>query len=107
MSKQKKTKRRRTASRRNKNRTKRAGAPQTVDCCVCGKSNDVSETLIPRKCLNKHGVSSHRICQKCWWKPKTGFSIEGVKHDCPGCVKGLKLNTNKTPGEIIDLTEDD
>lgn len=108
MSKRNKTKRRRTASRRNKrNRTKRGGTPNTVDCCICGESNDVGKTLMPRKCLNQHGVSAHRICQKCWWDKKTGFALEGVNHDCPGCVKGLPLNTNKTPGEIVDLTEDD
>ena len=107
MSKRKKTKRRRTMRKRNKNRTKRAGSPPTVECCVCGKSNNVGETLMPRKCLNKHGVSAHRICQDCWWNKKKGFALEGVKHDCPGCVKGLPLNTNKTPGETVDLTEDE
>lgn len=110
MSRRNKTKRRRTASRRNKvqtNRTKRGSTPNTVDCCICGKNEDVGKTLMPRKCLNQYGVSAHRICQKCWWDKKTGFALEGVNHDCPGCVKGLPLNTNKTPGEIIDLTEDD
>jgi hypothetical protein len=107
VSKRNKTKRRRTMRKRNKNRTKRAGSPPTVECCICGESNDVGKTLMPRKCLNQHGVSAHRICQKCWWDKKTGFALEGVNHDCPGCVKGIPLNKNKTPVETVDLTGDD
>jgi hypothetical protein len=90
---------------KNKMMMKQSDTPK-VDCCMCGQKKATYTTLIPRKCLNKSGVSSHRICQQCWWNPKTGFALEGVKHDCPGCVKGLPLNTNQNPDEIIDLTED-
>jgi hypothetical protein len=102
-SKRKKVKRNKTLSK-----TKRAGSPPiTVDCCVCGKNEEVGKTLIPRKCLAKHGVSAHRICQDCWWDNKTGFALEGTKHMCPGCEKGLPLNKDRNKGEIIDLTDDD
>jgi hypothetical protein len=102
----KRRKRRRKTVKRRK--TFRAGSqPIKVDCCICRKNKVIGTTLIPRKCLNKNGVSSHRICQKCWWKPETGFASEGVIHDCPGCVKKLPLNKNKNHDEVIDLTEDE
>jgi len=95
--------------RRNKtlSKTKRAGSPpKMVECCVCSKNEVIGNTLIPRKCLAKHGVSAHRICQECWWDNKTGFALEGTNHTCPGCVKGLPINKDPK-GEIIDLTEDE
>ena len=114
LSKRKKEKRNKTLSKRKKvkrnktlSKTKRAGSPPKMfECCVCAKNEEVGKTLIPRKCLAKHGVSAHRICQECWWDNKTGFALEGANHTCPGCVKGLPLNKDPK-GEIIDLTEDE
>lgn len=77
-----------------------------VQCCMCGESHIICETLIPRKCLNTNGVSAHRICNKCWWEPKIGFAVEERNHHCPGCIKALPLNKNKDNGVVIDLTED-
>ena len=100
-------KRRKILSKLRRNKTKRAGSPpKMVECCVCSKNEGIGNTLIPRKCLAKHGVSAHRICQECWWDNKTGFALEGTNHTCPGCVKGLPINKDPK-GEIIDLTEDE
>ena len=100
-------KRRKILSKLRRNKTKRAGSPpKMVECCVCSKNEVIGNTLIPRKCLAKHGVSAHRICQECWWDNKTGFALEGTNHTCPGCVKGLPINKDPK-GEIIDLTEDE
>jgi hypothetical protein len=57
--------------------------------------------------LNTNGVVAHRICNKCWWEPETGFAVEERNHDCPGCLKGLPLNKDNSEQEIIDLTEDE
>jgi hypothetical protein len=81
-----------------------------TQCCMCSKNvnvNDKTNALIPLECLQKHGNRAHRICKECWFRPKTGFAIEGVSHKCPGCEKGLPLTLVKikTP-EFIDLTND-
>ena len=91
--------------KRRKNKTIRASSIM-VECCICRKNKEITQTLMPRKCLNKNGVSAHRICQKCWWNKKTGFALEDGNHDCVGCTKGLPLNTNKNPDEIIDISGD-
>jgi hypothetical protein len=80
-----------------------------TQCCMCGKDvnvNDKTNTLIPLECLQKRGRRAHRICKKCWFKPKTGFAIEGTSHKCPGCEKGKPLTNvrHKTP-EMVDLTD--
>jgi hypothetical protein len=99
---------RKTLSKKTLSKTTRAGSPPNmVECCVCGKNEVIGDMLIPRKCLAKHGVSAHRICQDCWWDPDSGFALEGTKHVCPGCVKGLPINKDANNGEIIDLTDDD
>jgi hypothetical protein len=93
------------SKRRKRNKTRRMQSINMVECCICRKNTDITKTLMPRKCLNKHGVSAHRICPKCWWDKKTGFALEEGDHACVGCTKGLPLNTNKNPGEIIDISD--
>ena len=92
--------------KRNKTRRMRTKSTNKIECCICRKKTDITKTLMPRKCLNKHGVSAHRICQKCWWDKKTGFALEEGNHDCVGCTKGLPLNKNKNPEEVIDISDD-
>ena len=99
-----KTKSKRQKRKKSRNKSKRLQS--MVECCVCRKNAELTKTLMPRKCLNKHGVSAHRICQKCWWDKTSGFALEEGDHACVGCVKGLPLNTNKNPGEIIDISSD-
>jgi hypothetical protein len=81
-----------------------------TQCCMCNKTlnvNDKTNALIPLECLQKRGNEAHRICKECWFKPRTGFAIEGNSHKCPGCEKGLPLTRvkQKTP-EFVDLTMD-
>jgi len=78
----------------------------SVQCCICSQTECIRETLIPRKCLKTNAFSAHRICNKCWWEPETGFAVEERNHDCPGCINGLPLNKNKDNGVVIDLTSD-
>ena len=61
-------------------------------CCMCDNkiqnNNNNCNKLIPVKCLMRYGSKkSHKICSDCWWKPVTGFAVEGTKHECPGCKK--------------------
>jgi hypothetical protein len=77
---------------------------------MCSKTlnvNDKTNALIPLECLQNRGDAAHRICKECWFKPVTGFAIEGNSHKCPGCKKGLPLTRVKvkTP-EMVDLTMD-
>jgi hypothetical protein len=63
---------------------------------MCSKNvnvNDKTKTLIPFACLQKRGNSTHRICKECWFKPKTGFAIEGMSHKMSWLRKGSFLNT--------------
>jgi len=78
----------------------------SVQCCICSQTECIRETLIPRKCLKTNGFAAHRICNKCWWEPETGFAVEQNNHNCPGCKKGLPLNKNKDNDVVIDLTSD-
>ena len=79
----------------------------SVRCCICSQTEFICDTLIPRKCLKTNAFSAHRICNKCWWEPETGFAVEERNHDCPGCIKALPLNKNKDTGVVIDLTSDE
>jgi len=104
-----KRKTRRQKRRQTKRRIyKRGGTGDKVNCCMCGKEVDKSDTLVPQICLQQHGQTAHRICSDCWWNPETGFAREGVPHGCPGCAKNLPLTSvpYKEP-EMIDLTLDD
>jgi hypothetical protein len=84
------------------------GADDTVKCCMCGKEMNINDGLIPRKCLNMHGLRGHRICKKCWFDPEIGFAREDISHECPGCKKNLPLTNVETKNlGTIDLTEDD
>jgi len=78
----------------------------SVQCCICSQTECIRETLIPRKCLKTNAFSAHRVCNKCWWEPETGFAVEQNNHNCPGCKKGLPLNKNKDNDVVIDLTSD-
>jgi hypothetical protein len=74
-------------------------------CCMCEKSVNSEQTLIPNECLAKYGKArAHKICQDCWWNK---FAKEGVSHKCPGCVKNMPLNAAPANMTFIDLTEDD
>jgi len=103
----------RTSKKTRKNLAKGPGDDEYYDitqCCICSKTlnvNDKTNALIPLECLQNRGDAAHRICKECWFKPVTGFAIEGNSHKCPGCKKGLPLTRVKlkTP-EMIDLTMD-
>ena len=62
-----------------------------VQCSMCNKTEPRNKTLVPAKCLMKHGERAHRVCPDCWWDPEIGFALEHAPHDCPGCKKGLPL----------------
>ena len=104
---------RKTRTRTSKNLARGPGDDVYYDitqCCMCSKTlnvNDKTNALIPLECLQNRGDAAHRICKECWFKPVTGFAIEGNSHKCPGCKKGLPLTRVKlkTP-EMIDLTMD-
>jgi len=75
---------------------------------MCGKKVDKDNSLMPSECKIKYGSRAHRICEECWFKPETGFAIEGRSHKCPGCEKGLPLtHVEQKPIEVVDLTGDD
>jgi hypothetical protein len=109
----KKNRKTRTSKKTRKNLARGPGDDVYYDitqCCICSKTlnvNDKTNALIPLECLQKRGDAAHRICKECWFKPVTGFAIEGNSHKCPGCKKGLPLTRVKlkTP-EMIDLTMD-
>jgi hypothetical protein len=92
-------------------RKKRKGGNGDTKCCMCGKTvdiNDKANALIPSGCLMQHGQRAHRICKECWFRPVTGFAVEGVSHKCPGCEKGMPLtNIPYKEPEVVDLTLDD
>ena len=86
----------------------KGGQEEKVKCCMCEREIDKNNTLVPRECLMKNGSAAHRICQDCWWNPKSGFAREDADHKCPGCIKKLPLTTvTKKNSEIIDLTLDE
>jgi hypothetical protein len=103
----------RTSKKTRKNLARGPGDDDYYDitqCCMCSKTlnvNDKTNALIPLECLQKRGNEAHRICKECWFKPVTGFAIEGNSHKCPGCKKGLPFTPVKfkTP-EMVDLTMD-
>jgi hypothetical protein len=95
----------RSRSKRRNRRTKhRFHVARGITCSMCEHPVDKENTFIPLNCLNKpvtHKTGVHRICNKCWWDPNTGFAREGVSHKCPGCVKGLPVVPAKKNTEII------
>jgi len=87
--KQNAQKKRRTLKLRARKETQKY---TNVNCCMCDRKVKKEGTLIPRKCLSKHGEkAAHRICQACWFNPVSGFALESGKHECPGCRKKLSL----------------
>jgi hypothetical protein len=114
-------KRKRNINKTNKNKKSRkyrkkaykkgGNGDDKTNCCVCGMVTNISDTLIPLDCLQKRrekGKGPHRLCQHCWWNPKTGFAREGVNHKCPCCEKDVPFPNLKVKesSEVIDLTED-
>ena len=97
--------------RSKKNRKKRRiskkkiykGGNNDVNCCICHTAKNITDTLVPSKCLQQNLNKSHRICRDCWWDK---FAIENMNHNCPGCTNNLPLtNTDNTDSnEVIDLT---
>jgi hypothetical protein len=75
---------------------------ETTNCCMCGKTVLVKESLAPSICLVKHGRKAHRICQDCWWDDTRGFAREMANHNCPGCLKSHPFTIVKDV--VIDLT---
>lgn len=104
--KYKKTKQQARKTITNKHSMKNLGRGLT-NCCMCGKPVEDDNSFMPSECSINNGRRAHRICKECWWKPITGFAIEGNSHKCPGCEKGLPLThvKVKTP-EMVDLTKD-
>lgn len=82
-----------------------------VECSMCENAVSLADTLVPQKCLQKHGYRAHRICQKCWWDPVSGFAREGLNHACPGCKKHMPLTVVKgkspNPQDIIEILDSD
>lgn len=76
-----------------------------VNCCMCGKEINRSGSLMPLKCEPPKGKGKHRICYACWWDEKTGFALEGPRHECPGCTKGLPYPDAITTA-VFDFTGD-
>ena len=106
--KNRKMKRKTLKSKKYIKRYKKGGNNEKVTCCMCEKEVDKNNTLIPRECLIKNGVTAHRICNDCWWNPESGFAREDADHRCPGCLKNLPLTAlEKNEPKFVDLTLDD
>lgn len=90
--------------RTRKSRTIKKGGSEKVKCCMCGKKSRKEKTLVPRICLEKHGLKAHRICQDCWWDETSGFAREGASHRCPGCKKKTAFTKINKESVTIDLT---
>lgn len=90
--------------RTRKIRKVKKGGSDKVKCCMCGKKSKKEKTLVPRICLEKHGLKAHRICQDCWWDETNGFAREGASHRCPGCEKKSAFTKINKESIIIDLT---
>lgn len=91
-------------TRKNRSRKNGGNNDNTVQCAMCEKTVSKTDTLVPSGCSLQHGQRAHRICQKCWWDPNTGFALETSSHQCPGCIKGLPLLPKEKP-ITIDLTD--
>jgi hypothetical protein len=91
-------------SNKNKSNKSKRGGSEKVKCCMCNKKTLLKESLVPRVCLEEHGLKAHRICRDCWWDDKYGFARETGSHLCPGCEKGKSLTKIKEESIIIDLT---
>lgn len=81
---------------------------EKVICAICERMINKDDMLIPRECLINYGKGAHRLCQDCWWDPKSGFAREEGIHKCPGCKKDLPLTSyEKDPPTFVDLSEDE
>jgi len=70
-------------------------------CCNCfNQIPDKTAYFHFRKCLNEHGRSAHRVCEKCWWEKIIPWSQQ-LHLKCPGCVKHLPLIKNKKSTQKI------
>ena len=98
--------RRRKYRKQTRRKKMKAGNGEKVQCSMCEKIVDINKTFVPRECLMKYGKSAHRICDKCWWDPETGFALESSSHLCPGCQKNIPLTSYKKETPVfVDLTE--
>ncbi len=98
----KKTRKRPLRKQRKRRKSVSARGPKP-SCCMCEKSVDLKNALIPAKCFQKNMGRAHRICTSCWWgtEKHPGFAQEGPSHNCPGCEKGLQLTEfSKESGPI-------
>jgi hypothetical protein len=97
-------------TRKSRKYTRKGGnGDDKTNCCMCEKEIKISESLIPRVCLQKYGSRAHRICKNCWFDGPDAFANEHRKHDCPGCEKGLPITrVPEKPKitEVIDLTDE-
>lgn len=77
-----------------------------VQCCMCCKQYDISNTFMPSICFRQNIEKAHRICSHCWWEPETGFARENNTHKCPGCIAKMPYNcvVRWVLNETIDLT---
>ena len=112
--KTKSTKKQNKKTKQNKNkRTKkqnkkvisdnRISPDANISCADCNKTAIRTNMLVPLECLQKHGETAHRLCQRCWWSK---FAIEGASHECPGCKKGKPLNP-PIKEDIIVISDSD
>ncbi len=105
----KKTRKRLSKKQRKHRKSVSARGPKTqkVTCCMCEKSVDLNNALIPAKCFKANLGRAHRICHDCWWgtEKHPGFAQEGPSHNCPGCEKGLPLTEFQKESSPIDLSD--
>jgi hypothetical protein len=103
------TKRKRNKKIKKTKKTKRnnikkflKGGNSEIKCVMCNKNTTLESSLVPMSCLKRYGKKAHRICKDCWWDEDYGFAREGISHGCPGCKKGLPLNTQlMTEPELV------
>ena len=77
-------------------------------CSMCERKLG-SVYMKPSKCAQKYGFSKcHRVCEKCWFGR---FALENKNHQCPGCLKKMKLSPKerRKASEVIvvNLLNDD
>lgn len=99
--------RKRLSRKHRKSVSARGPKTQKVTCCMCEKSVDLNNALIPAKCFKANMGRAHRICPNCWWgtEKHPGFAQEGPSHNCPGCKKGLPLTEFQKESSPIELSD--
>jgi len=79
---------------------------KAVQCCMCCKQVNITNTFMPSICFRVNMQKAHRICAECWWEPEIGFACENNTHQCPGCAAKMSYNyvVRSVLNETIDLT---